>query len=100
MERDELRALQAPLKERYADDATAAVVTLSAGGTLGEGISCSVQTGRALAEAGLDTDADAEQLATLVRLTERHAVPFAHAHAAGDRGGSLGYDRGRRARPA
>ena len=48
-----LRDLQAPLKERYRDDAEAAVVTLRAQGSLGEGITCSVQTGRALAEAGL-----------------------------------------------
>ena len=53
MEREELRAVQAPLKERYEEEATAAVVTLSASGSLGEGISCSVNTGRALAEAGL-----------------------------------------------
>ncbi|HWF34901.1 MAG TPA: OsmC family protein [Solirubrobacteraceae bacterium] len=53
MDRDELRALQAPLKERYADRPTAARVTLSATGTLGAGISCSVRTGRAIAEAGL-----------------------------------------------
>jgi uncharacterized OsmC-like protein len=51
--RDELRALQAPLKERYREQPEAAVVTLSATGELGEGVSCSVQTGRALAEAGL-----------------------------------------------
>src|SRR5262245_61937603 len=53
MERDELRSIQAPLKERYEDDPEAAVVTLSATGTLGEGVSCSVNTGRAIAEAGL-----------------------------------------------
>src|SRR5215468_10994045 len=53
VERDELRAVQAPLKARYRDDPGAAVVTLRATGTLGEGVSCSVQTGRALAEAGL-----------------------------------------------
>ena len=53
MERDELRTLQAPLKARYADEPEAALITLSASGTLGEGISCSVQTGRAVAEAGL-----------------------------------------------
>ena len=39
MDRDELRALQAPLKERYRDEPEAAVVTLSATGTLGEGVS-------------------------------------------------------------
>src|SRR3954462_4248221 len=48
-----LRSPQAPLKARYREDPEAAVVTLRAGGTLGEGVSCSVQTGRALAEAGL-----------------------------------------------
>jgi uncharacterized OsmC-like protein len=53
MDRDELRAVQAPLKERYREQPAAARVTLSASGTLGEGVSCSVQTGRALAEAGL-----------------------------------------------
>jgi uncharacterized OsmC-like protein len=51
--RDELRALQAPLKEHYRAEPDAAVVTLSAAGHLGDGVSCSVQTGRALAEAGL-----------------------------------------------
>ncbi len=53
MEGEELRAIQAPLKERYRDEPGAALVTLTASGTLGEGVSCSVQTGRALAEAGL-----------------------------------------------
>ncbi len=51
--RDELRSVQAPLKDRYREDPGAAVVTLRATGTLGDGISCSVQTGRALAAAGL-----------------------------------------------
>ena len=49
----DLRAIQAPLKERYGEEPEAAVVTLSATGGLGEGISCSVDTGRAIAEAGL-----------------------------------------------
>jgi uncharacterized OsmC-like protein len=53
MERDELRAVQAPLKERYEAEPEAAVVTLQASGSLGDGVSCSVDTGRALAEAGL-----------------------------------------------
>jgi uncharacterized OsmC-like protein len=53
MQRDELRALQAPLKERYREDPEAAVVTLRAQGSLGDGITCAVETGRALAEAGL-----------------------------------------------
>ena len=53
MERDELREIQAPIKQRYEEDAEAALVTLSARGDLGEGVSCSVDTGRAIAEAGL-----------------------------------------------
>jgi uncharacterized OsmC-like protein len=53
MRAEELRALQAPLKERYREDPDAAVVALSASGDLGEGISCSVRTGAALAAAGL-----------------------------------------------
>jgi len=53
MEREQLREIQAPLKERYREEPGAAVVTLSATGELGEGVSCSVQTGRAIAEAGL-----------------------------------------------
>src|SRR5436305_12701181 len=53
MDRDELRAVQGPLKEHYRRDPPAARVTLSAEGTLSDGIACSVRTGRALAEAGL-----------------------------------------------
>jgi len=53
MNANELRALQAPLKERYRSDATAAVVTLRAEGRIAEGIACRVDTGRALVEAGL-----------------------------------------------
>ena len=53
MDRDELRATQAPLKERYEREPEAALVTLHAEGSLGEGVSCSVGTGRALAAAGL-----------------------------------------------
>jgi uncharacterized OsmC-like protein len=53
MEQEQLRAVQAPLKERYRSEPEAARITLSAMGSLGEGVSCSVQTGRAIAEAGL-----------------------------------------------
>jgi uncharacterized OsmC-like protein len=53
MDQEELRSTQAPLKERYQDEPEAALVTLAATGTLGEGVSCSVATGRAIAEAGL-----------------------------------------------
>jgi uncharacterized OsmC-like protein len=50
---DELREVQTPLKERYRSEPDAAAITLRAAGTLDEGVSCSVQTGRALATAGL-----------------------------------------------
>lgn len=53
MDATQLRSLQAPLKEKYRSDPGSAVVTLSATGNLGEEISCSVETGRALVEAGL-----------------------------------------------
>ena len=45
--------MQAPLKERYKEQPQAALITLRAQGTLGEGIACRVETGRALVEAGL-----------------------------------------------
>ena len=152
MKAEELRTLQAPLKDAYKDAPEKAVVTLNAEGRIGEGITCRVETGKALVEAGLhpatggdglaacsgdmllealvacagvtlqavstaigvelrdgkviaegdldfrgtlgvskeapvgfrdirlrfdlDTDADAEQLATLIRLTERYCVVF------------------------
>lgn len=53
MDRDALVALQAPFKQQYREDAASAVITLRADGRLGEGVSCSVSTGRAMAEAGL-----------------------------------------------
>src|SRR3954469_18985334 len=53
MDQDTLRALQAPLKSSYKDDPTQALITLKANGTLGENVSCKVDTGRAIAEAGL-----------------------------------------------
>src|SRR5436190_8970418 len=54
MDANELRALQAPIKERYKEDASAAFITLQAKGTLDDAnIACKVETGRALAVAGL-----------------------------------------------
>ena len=54
MDGNELRAMQAPIKQRYKDDPDAAVVTLKAKGTLDDGnIACKLETGRALAAAGL-----------------------------------------------
>jgi uncharacterized OsmC-like protein len=64
MDRDALRALQAPLKESYKTDPDKALITLKASGKLGEGVTCSVETGRAIAEAGLHpaTGGDGTQL--------------------------------------
>jgi len=53
MNAEQLRAMQAPIKERYKKDPAAAVITLRAQGRMGEGIACRVDTGRALVEAGL-----------------------------------------------
>ena len=53
MNADELRAVQAPLKDRYRADPKAALVTLIASGALDSAIACKVETGRALAVAGL-----------------------------------------------
>lgn len=54
MDGDQLRSIQAPLKRRYRAEPEAARITLTAEGALGsEEVSCSVQTGRALVEAGL-----------------------------------------------
>jgi uncharacterized OsmC-like protein len=53
MNSTELRNLQAPLKEKYRAQPESAIITLKASGKIGEGISCSVQTGRAFIEAGL-----------------------------------------------
>ena len=53
MKSDELRAIQTPLKQRYREEPEAALITLKAEGRLGEGITCGVQTGKALVEAGL-----------------------------------------------
>jgi uncharacterized OsmC-like protein len=53
MNATELRNLQAPLKEKYRKEPDAAIITLKAHGELGHNISCKVDTGRALVEAGL-----------------------------------------------
>lgn len=53
MKPEELKAVQAPLKNRYKAAPESALVTLKASGRLGEGITCKVQTGKALVEAGL-----------------------------------------------
>ena len=53
MDAETLKAAQAPLKEKYRQTPEAAVLTLRAEGRLGEGVTCSVETGKALVEAGL-----------------------------------------------
>lgn len=53
MDTNELRELQAPLKEKYRRDPDAAMVTLRAQGRIGEGVTCKVETGKAIVEAGL-----------------------------------------------
>jgi uncharacterized OsmC-like protein len=53
MDRDSLRSVQQPLKDRYRTEPGAAMVTLRAEGALGEEVTCSVQTGLAMVEAGL-----------------------------------------------
>ena len=53
MNSEELKALQAPLKDKYREQPDSAIITLKAQGEVGEGISCKVETGRAMIEAGL-----------------------------------------------
>ena len=53
MNATELKNLQAPLKEKYRNEPESAVITLKAQGKIGEGISCKVETGKAMVEAGL-----------------------------------------------
>jgi uncharacterized OsmC-like protein len=57
MNAEELRTLQAPLKERYRTDASAALITLRAEGRLGEGLRCKIETGKGLVQAGLHPSA-------------------------------------------
>jgi uncharacterized OsmC-like protein len=53
MNATDLKDLQAPLKEKYREQPESAVITLKAQGKIGESISCKVETGKALVEAGL-----------------------------------------------
>ena len=114
MDRDALRALQAPLKESYKQDPDQALITLKATGTLGEGVSCSVDTGRAIANAGLHpaTGGDGTLLCsgdmllealvacagvTLGAVSTSLGIPIneGHVHAEGDLDfrGTLGVDK-------
>ena len=53
MDSNELKNIQTPLKEKYRNEPGSAIITLKTNGVIGEGISCKVETGRALVEAGL-----------------------------------------------
>ena len=53
MNSEALKSLQAPLKEKYRDNPQSAIITLKAEGIVGENISCKVETGRSIIEAGL-----------------------------------------------
>jgi uncharacterized OsmC-like protein len=53
MDAEHLREIQSPLKERYRQEPAAALVTLRAQGRLGEGLTCRIETGKALVAAGL-----------------------------------------------
>lgn len=53
MKAEELKQLQAPLKEKYRNDPASAIITLKAEGMLGENVSCKIETGKAIREAGL-----------------------------------------------
>jgi uncharacterized OsmC-like protein len=57
MKPEELKKLQAPLKDKYRNEPETALLTIKSQGTIGEGISCKVETGRALVAAGLHTAA-------------------------------------------
>jgi uncharacterized OsmC-like protein len=114
VDRAALRGVQEPLKERYREDPEAALVTLRADGALGEGITCSVNTGRALAAAGLHpaSGGDGSTLCSGDMLLEalvacagvtlgavatslELAIERGHIHAEGDLDfrGTLGVDR-------
>jgi uncharacterized OsmC-like protein len=53
MNAEELKSLQAPLKQKYLDQPESAMITLKANARIGEGITCKIETGKALVEAGL-----------------------------------------------
>ena len=53
MKQDEIRAMQAPLKEKYKSDPESAVITLRATGRIGENVTCKIETGNLIKEAGL-----------------------------------------------
>lgn len=62
MDADTLRSRQAPIKARYRDDPEAALIRLRAEGRLGEGVTCRLDTGRALVTAGIHPAAGGDGL--------------------------------------
>lgn len=62
MDAEQLKAMQAPLKQKYRDQPQAAQITLTARGRIGEGITCKLETGRVLAQAGLHPAAGGDGL--------------------------------------
>ena len=77
MDTEQLRAMQAPLKQKYREQPDAAQITLKAQGRIGEGITCKVDTGRAMVEAGSVAEAIAPKTID--------AHPFLHRPARDDR---------------
>lgn len=53
MKSEEIKALQAPLKQKYKSEPESALITLKASGNIGDGITCKVDTGKQIVEAGL-----------------------------------------------
>ncbi len=53
MKKEELKNIQAPIKQKYREEPEKALITLKAQVKIGEGVTCKIETGRALAEAGL-----------------------------------------------
>jgi len=53
MNKEELKGIQAPLKQKYRGEPEATLITLKAQGRIGKGVTCKIETGKALAEAGL-----------------------------------------------
>lgn len=62
MDSQELRSLQAPIKEKYRENAGSAIITFRAKAKAGEGVTCKLETGRALSEAGLHPAAGGDGL--------------------------------------
>ena len=93
MKSDELRSLQAPLKEKYRELPEAATITLKAQGRISEGITCKIETGKAMVEAGLHQttggtsltvcsgDILLEALASCAGVTLQHSPNIDSSHA-------------------